>query len=177
MKKLAIILASTRRERLGKTIAAWALTEAEKDNRFSASLIDLADFPLPQLDSGVSPIADKSAEELVAAWSAVIADAEAYLIVSPEYNHGYSGTFKNALDTLKAEWIGKPAGVLGYGGLAGGARSMEQLRLVLIELQLRPTYSSVLIPMAWEAFTDDGQPKHSGVAKQLAGVLNELSWL
>jgi len=177
MKHLQIILASTRKGRMGEAVATWTKKVVDANGSFTAELVDLAEYPLPGVDSDISPVAGVTAAELVAKWSTTVAKTDGYIIVSPEYNHGYSGTLKNALDVLKAEWEWKPVGIVGYGGVAGGARSMEQLRLVLIELKMRPTYTSVLIPMIWEALNEQGEPKHPGVEKQLVAVIEELGTL
>ena len=174
MKKIIILMASTRKNRVGVIVANWVERIASDYKEFSFELVDLSQFPLPLLDSEVSPVAGTSAAQLISAWSEKIGSADGYLIISPEYNHGYSGSLKNALDSLKDEWAWKPVGIVGYGGLAGGARSLEQLRLVLIELKMRPTYSAVLLPMAWDAFDEKGEPKHGGATTQLEGLLSEL---
>lgn len=177
MKQVQIILASTRNGRLGEAVAHWTEKVASTRSNIQFSLVDLLDYPLPGVDSDISPVTGKSAKQLVTAWAAKMAEADGYLIVSPEYNHGYSGVLKNALDSLKAEWAGKPVGIVGYGGIAGGARSIEQLRLVFIELKMRPTYSAVLLPMIWESLDANGEPSHSGAQKQLDALLDELSEL
>ena len=177
MKHLQIILASTRKGRMGEAVAQWTQKIVAENKNFSVELVDLAEYPLPGVDSDVSPVAGVTAAELVTKWSTTVAKADGYIIVSPEYNHGYSGTLKNALDVLKAEWEWKPVSIVGYGGVAGGARSMEQLRLVLIELKMRPTYSSVLLPMIWEALNEQGEPKHPGAEKQLTAVIEEMGTL
>ena len=82
-------------------------------------------------------------------WSAKIASFDAYVFVTPEYNHGTSGALKNAIDYLYKEWVNKAAGFVGYGG-AGGARAVEQLRLVLAEVQIATVRNQVLLSM----FTD-----------------------
>jgi NAD(P)H-dependent FMN reductase len=83
--------------------------------------------------------------ELGKKWAAKISEADGYIIVSPEYNHGYSAVLKNAIDWVFPEWRNKPVGFVGYGN-AGGARAIEQLRQVAIELQMVPIRSAVHIP-------------------------------
>src|SRR5437867_11168109 len=82
-------------------------------------------------------------------WSAKIASFDGYVFVTPEYNHGISGALKNAIDFLYHEWVNKAAGFVGYGG-AGGARAVEQLRLVMAEVQIATVRNQVLLSM----FTD-----------------------
>ncbi|MEK7118444.1 MAG: NADPH-dependent FMN reductase, partial [Patescibacteria group bacterium] len=87
--------------------------------------------------------------EEVKKFSAKIAEADAFIIVTPEYNHGYSGTLKNALDSIFPEWNRKPVGFVGYGGV-GGARAIEQLRQVVVELEMAPIRSAVHI--SWDMY-------------------------
>jgi NAD(P)H-dependent FMN reductase len=177
MKKLSVILASTRQSRSGQMVADWVMRELSGSSEFTVELVDLANYPLPWLESGISPIESKSPEALLAAWSAVIGNSDAFIFISPEYNHGYSGVLKNAIDSLKEEWFWKPAGIVGYGGISGGIRSIEQLRLVQIELKMRPTYASVILPFVWEAFNENGAPKHTGATDSLHSMVTELQSL
>ena len=104
---------------------------------------------MPFFDAPMSPsmMGKKYQNEIVQRWSAKIDEADGYVIVSPEYNHGYSGVLKNAMDSISPEWYRKPVGFVSYGS-AGGARAIEQLRQVVIELKMIPINKSIHIP--WE---------------------------
>jgi NAD(P)H-dependent FMN reductase len=181
--KIHIILGSTRPNRFGDTPAQWILRETQKLPDVQATLIDLRDHPLPFYDRPISPSMSKPGdygEDTANAWAKIIAEADGYIFVSPEYNHGYSAVLKNALDTIYHEWNRKAVAFVGYGSV-GGARSVEQLRQVAVELQMAPVRQAVHIPWSimgpiamgkaeWTAETEE-QFKGS-----LAGMLENLVW-
>ena len=107
-----------------------------------------------------------------------IARADGFVVITPEYNHGYPGTLKNALDLVNAEWRAKPMGFVSYGGPAGGVRAVEQLRQVAVELHLVPLRDAVAIPMARSAFGDGGAPADPDgfIADSLETMLERLVW-
>ena len=136
---LQIILGSIREGRRSGPVAQWALRQAEaraaKRSGVTVELIDLKDWKLPLFDLERFPSQGDYQDPLQQRWAATIARADGYLFVSPEYNHGYTAALKNALDYLYAEWNRKPASFVSFGN-AEGARGIEQLRLVLIELEM-----------------------------------------
>ena len=83
--------------------------------------------------------------------------ADGFIIVTPEYNHGYSAVLKNAIDYVYDGWNKKPVAFVSYGGPAGGSRAIEQLRQVAIELQMHPVREQVTIPYIWSALSDSGE--------------------
>lgn len=117
------------------------------DARFE--LIDLLDFTLPILDEPVPPSQGKYTKAHTKKWSAKVAEFDAYVFVTPEYNHGTSGALKNAIDYLNKEWTNKVAGFVGYGAV-GGVRAVEHLRLVMAELQVATVRAQVGLSL----FTD-----------------------
>jgi NAD(P)H-dependent FMN reductase len=145
--KIQVILGSTRQGRFGDKPAHYVLGELEKRPDVQAELIDLRDWPLPFFDHPVSPMRTKITEPpIVPKWAAKVGEADGYVIVTPEYNHGYPGVLKNALDWVYAEWRKKAVGFVGYGS-TGGSRAIEQLRQVVIELDMAPVRESIHIPM------------------------------
>src|SRR5690348_5122672 len=149
MLKLAIIIVSTRPGRIGEAVARWAYELAKKRSDADFELVDIEDFNLPLLDEPVPPSQGKYSKEHTERWAAKIGSFDGYVFVTPEYNHGTSGALKNAIDFLFAEWNNKAAGFVSYGGI-GGARAVEQLRLVLAEVQMATVRNQVLLSM----FTD-----------------------
>lgn len=147
--KIKIILGSIRPGRFGERPARWIFDEISKNKDLEVELLDLKDYQMPLFDSPTSPsMAGKKYENvMVQKWSAKIDEADGYVIVSPEYNHGYSSVLKNALDWIGPEWNKKPVGFVGYGSV-GGSRAIEQLRGVAIELKMVPISRSIHIP--WE---------------------------
>jgi NAD(P)H-dependent FMN reductase len=142
-----VILGSTREGRFGDKPAHWILGELKKKDGINAELLDLRDYPLPFYNDTTSPAqrGGKYPDAAVQKWADKIASADAFVMISPEYNHGYSAVIKNALDVLSPEWALKPVGFIGYGS-AGGSRAIEQLRQVVIELGMAPIKNSLAIP-------------------------------
>jgi NAD(P)H-dependent FMN reductase len=135
MLKIAIILGSTRPGRNGAAVANWVYEVAKQRGDAEYELVDIADYDLPLLDEPVPPSMGQYTKQHTKVWSAKIASFDGYVFVTPEYNHATSGALKNAIDFLFAEWNNKAAGFVGYGG-AGGARAVENLRLILSELSV-----------------------------------------
>ena len=144
---IKIILGSIRSNRFGQKPANWVLDELKKRDDVDVELLDLLDYPMPMFDSPTSPsmMGMKYPNPIVQKWSDKINGADAYVMVTPEYNHGYPASLKNALDWLSPEWSRKVVGFVGYGS-ASGARSIEQLRQVVIELNMVPIKRSIHIP-------------------------------
>ena len=147
--KLAIIIGSTRPGRNGEAVARWVHEIARQRNDADVELVDIQDFNLPLLDEPVPPSMGQYSKPHTKAWAAKIESFDAYVFVTPEYNHGISGALKNAIDFLYREWNNKAAGFVGYGS-AGGARAVEQLRLVMGELQVADVRAQVMLSL----FTD-----------------------
>ena len=149
MLKVAIILGSTRPGRNGEAVAQWVYGLAKQRTDAEFDLVDIKDFNLPLLDEPLPPSLGRYTKEHTKAWSEKIASFDAYVFVTPEYNHGPSGALKNAIDYLFREWNNKAAGFVSYGS-AGGARAVEQLRLVMGELMVADVRAQVMLSL----FTD-----------------------
>ncbi|WP_338893193.1 NAD(P)H-dependent oxidoreductase [Rhodococcus sovatensis] len=165
--ELAVVVGSVRPGRLGPTVAEWFLRIVAERPEFVANTIDLIDLNLPA-DLSPSPGADTLA--------AGISSADAVVLVTPEYNHGYPGSLKNALDIVKYEWRGKPVGFVSYGGLYGGARAVEQLRQVAAELHMVSVRDSVGFPRARKTFGPDPVVVDGPAADSAARMLDQLHW-
>src|SRR5258707_1148768 len=146
MLRIGIIIGSTRPGRNGEAVAKWVHEIAQKRSDAEFELVDIKDYNLPLLDDPVPPSMGRYSKAHTKAWAAKIGSFDGYVFVSPEYNHGISGALKNAIDFLFAEWNNKAAGFVSYGG-AGGARAVEQLRLVLAEVQIATVRNQVLLSM------------------------------
>jgi NAD(P)H-dependent FMN reductase len=146
MMKIAIIVGSTRPGRKAGAVAQWVHGFAKTRSGAEYEIVDIADFNLPLLDEPIPPTMGKYSKPHTTAWSEKIASFDAYVFVTPEYNHGPSGALKNAIDFLYREWNDKAAGFVSYGG-AGGARAVEQLRLVMGELKVADVRSQVLLSL------------------------------
>ena len=157
-------------------MARWVLEVAQKRGGAHYQLVDIATFALPLLDEPMPPAAGQYSKPHTKAWSAAIAPLDAFVFVTPEYNHGTSGALKNALDFLYKEWNDKVAGFVAYGG-TGGLRAVEHLRLVLAELQVATVRSQVGLTFRadWEAGTTfKPDPRQE---KSLGAMLDQvLAW-
>lgn len=147
MLKVGIILGSTRPNRAGEAVAAWVYEKARARGDADYELVDIRDYDLPLLDEPVPPSQGKYSKDHTKRWSAKIAGFDAFVFVTPEYNHSTSGALKNALDFLYAEWNNKVAGFVSYGS-AGGVRAVEHLRLIMAELQIADVRAQVTLSLA-----------------------------
>ncbi|MGI0141909.1 MAG: NADPH-dependent FMN reductase [Candidatus Micrarchaeales archaeon] len=149
--KIKVILGSTRPGRFGDKPAHWILGELKKLDNVDPELLDLKEYPMPFFDQPISPAygPGKYSDPVIQKWSDKIKEADAFIIVTPEYNHSYSAVLKNALDSVYHEWGKKSVGFVSYGSV-GGARAIEQLRQVVIELQMVPIRHSIHIP--WDIY-------------------------
>jgi NAD(P)H-dependent FMN reductase len=174
---VAVIVASTREGRFAETVADWFLGLASRRLDLWIDPIDLARTQLP----GRLPVRrprDGDYPDEVMPFAERIARADGFVVITPEYNHGYPGALKNALDLVNAEWRAKPMGFVSYGGPAGGIRAVEQLRQVAVELHLVPLRDAVAIPMARTAFGEDGAPADPDglIADSVHTLFERLVW-
>lgn len=133
--RIAIIIGSTRPGRVGEAVARWVHEHARVRRDAEFELVDIQDFRLPLLDEPLPPAMGQYSQPHTRAWAEKIAGFDAFVFVTPEYNHGVSAALKNAIDFLFAEWNNKAAGFVGYGS-AGGVRAVEHLRLILAEVMV-----------------------------------------
>lgn len=165
--KIHVILSSTRQGRYADKPGLWILGELNQTESVTAELFDLRDWPLPFFDDRAGRADGNYGNQLARAWAARMAEADAFVIVAAEYNHGYTAVLKNALDWIYREWNKKPVAFVGYGGV-GGARAVEQLRLVAIELEMAPIKRAVHIPT--ELYLDTMQPTTQPVAELFTAI-------
>src|SRR3989440_9280605 len=154
MLKVGIITGSTRPNRKSLEVAKWVLGAARKRSDAEYEIVDIKDFELPLLDEPMPPSMGRYQQPHTKRWAAKIASLDAFVFVSPEYNHGIPAALKNAIDFLFAEWKDKAAGFVSYGG-AGGARAGGRLRLVLAEGHVATVRAQALLSMMtdFENFT------------------------
>lgn len=180
--KIQVILGSIRPERAGEKVFTWVKSQLKSTSDLPAGrqdvgyeFIDLKDWNLP-LEIGASPKEQKYDNKEVVRWSSKVRESDGFIIISPEYNHGYSAALKNALDNLYYEWNNKPVAFVAYGAV-GGARAVEQLRQVAVELQMVPVRNGVHILEHWNAFDEKGMLKEAEkYNKQLGDLVTQLLW-
>src|SRR5450755_4862522 len=183
MTKRQIIVGSTRPTRAAERVFPWVAEEAIRHGSFDVEVLDLRDWNLPFFQEHMGTIGDFAdptySDPVVKAWNNKIAEGDAYLIVTAEYNHSVPGQLKKAIDNVFVSFAlrNKPIGFVGYsGGVAAGTRAVEHLALIAIEAEAVPLRNSVVIPFVNEAFRDDGEPAAPATDIALTITLEDLSW-
>jgi NAD(P)H-dependent FMN reductase len=165
--KVALIYGSTRKGRFCDKVAAWAAAEIARSDGFTVEAIDPALLlPGAVAASGSEPDLRER-----------MANADAFIVVTPEYNHGYPAPLKSLIDSVGAEWHAKPVAFVSYGGVSGGLRAVEQLRQVFAELHAVTIRDAVSFASAWEQFDSAGKllaPERS--QRSMAALLERLHW-
>jgi NAD(P)H-dependent FMN reductase len=179
MENIGIILASVRDGRKGEGFARWIYRVAGTKPAICAELVDLRDWPLPPYSSSeLAPTREPQLvpDSLEGRWAALVQRLDAFVIVTPEYNHGYPGQLKNALDALYPAWGYKPVGFVGYGGFAAGTRAIQQLAHVAIELRMVPLRDQVALRTIGLPTDEHGAPTEELYQKRARAMLDELAW-
>ena len=172
---LLVIVASTRPGRLGRPVGDWFVARAQEHGAFVVDDADLAEVDLPFLDEPGHPRLGDYQHDHTKAWSARVAAADAVAIVTPEYNHSFPATVKNALDALGPEWAHKPLGYVSYGGISGGTRAVAALEPVAAVLQLRPVPQAVHLPFAAQHLDGDTFSPPDSSDRAVVAMLDELA--
>ncbi|CAG2139611.1 NADPH-dependent FMN reductase [Cupriavidus plantarum] len=149
MTNVSVIIGSTREHRFSDAPARWIKAHLDRREGVSARLLDLRDFGLPFFDSAMLPgIPGRPPydHEAVRRWTEAIGTSDAFIVATPEYNFAPPAVLKNALDWVYAEWQRKPIGFVSWGSV-GGARAVQQLREISIELQMAPIRHAVHLPV------------------------------
>ncbi|MCA1781672.1 MAG: NADPH-dependent FMN reductase [Dermatophilaceae bacterium] len=172
--KVGIIIGSIREGRKGESVGRWVHEVAGDRGDASYELIDLKSFNVPLLTTNVQPgsanrVYDSSQ---VREWSAAVDACDAFIFVTPEYNHGVPGAFKNAYDSLAPEWVGKPVAFVSYGG-AGGVRAVEHWRPVVANFQQFGVRAQVALSTNTEWTDGEFRPheRHLGELEALFDML------
>ncbi|MCW2495658.1 NAD(P)H-dependent oxidoreductase [Jatrophihabitans sp.] len=142
--RLALIIGSTRPQRFADKPADWLLEQAEQRDDLTLERLDLRDFDLPLFAEASSNLHMPTVDPKALAWQDAIRPYDGYVFTVAEYNHSITGALKNALDQAYVEWVRKPFSALGYGS-TGGARAVEHLRGIGVELQMVPSKFGVHI--------------------------------
>lgn len=146
MIRIGVIAGSTRPGRKADVVARWVCDLAAKRGDATAQLVDLKDYDLPHLDELLPASMAPSTRPKVRRWASTIAGLDAFVFVTPEYNHSIPGALKDAIDFLYQEWCNKSAGVVSY-GVHGGTRAAEHLRLVLGQVEIADVRSQVALSL------------------------------
>jgi len=146
MINLKVITASTRPGRRGIYISEWVIESLKSNPAFQVEHLDLKEINLPFLDEPHHPRFQNYTKQHTKDWSKKISESDAYIFIIPEYNYGFTAPLKNAIDFLFKEWAYKTAGIVSYGGLAGGTRATQMFKQVLTTLKMFPVTESLPIP-------------------------------
>ena len=183
MSKLQIIIGSTRPGRAADLVAPWVIDTARAHGGFDVEVLDLRDWPLPIFAEHMGSIGDFNdptySAPIVRAWNRKVKEADAYLVITPEYNHSVPGVLKNAIDSVFVSFAfrNKPLAAVGYsGGIAGGVRAIEHLAQIAIEAEMVPLRTAVVIPQVAEAFDAEGRPRNPVAELSLGIALDDLKW-
>ena len=179
--RIALIIGSTRPTRFADKPAAWMLAQMQARDDLEVELVDLRDFDLPLFDEMASNMWMPSKDPRAVAWQKKLAGFDGYVFVVAEYNDSITGALKNALDQAYVEWVRKPMTAIAYGSM-GGARALEHLRGIAVELQMVPLRHAVHIggadffkvsPIGANAPMSDIEASLTGPAK---AALDDLVW-
>jgi len=177
--KIAVILGSIRGIRRGGRVAKWLMPQLAKYENVSVEFLDLVDYPLPFYNESDSPegLEGKYINDLGKKWAAKIGEADGFIILTPEYNHGTSAVLKNALDWVYYEWNKKPVSFISYStNAAGGIRAVEQLRQNVVELQMAPLSYSIHITYVLDTIDEEGNLLKGHFNERLEELMKELLW-
>ena len=147
MPRLLIVIASTRPGRVGRPVGDWFIGAAREHGGFDVDVADLLELNLPMMDEPNHPRFHNYTKDHTKAWSAIVEAADAYVFVTPEYNHSYTAPLKNAVDYLSQEWRHKPLGFVSYGGIAAGTRAVQAFKPVAAAVMMM--VSQNLVNIAW----------------------------
>jgi NAD(P)H-dependent FMN reductase len=183
MLNLKMIIGSTRPGRAADRVIPWITGAATEHGAFDVEILDLRDWQLPIFGESFATIGDPrnptfSAPE-VRRWNDAISAGDAYLFVTPEYNHSVPGALKNAIDSVFATFAfrNKPAASVAYsGGIGGGIRAVEHIAHIAIEAELVPLRNNVVIPFVGAAFDADGIPVDDRTSAAAKIMLDDLAW-
>jgi len=183
VSKLNVIVGSTRPTRAADRVFPWVVARATTHGAFEVEVVDLRDWPLPIFQEHIGTIGDFAdptySDPIVKRWNQKMNEADAFLVVTPEYNHSVPGVLKNAIDSVFVSFAlrNKPLASVGYsGGVAAGVRAVEHLALIAIEAEAVPLRSSVVIPHVMDAFDESGEPTDPTTSAALDIVLDDLAW-
>lgn len=171
MPVLTIVVASTRPGRAGAAVGEWIRDTAESHGAFDVTVEDLAVRNLPFMDEPGHPRMRRYVHDHTRAWSEAVDASDAFVFVTPEYNHSYPAPLKNAIDYLHSEWAHKPVGLVSYGGIAAGTRAVEALIPVLTTLKMVPLPEAVTIPMIGRFLDDQGAFHPDEIIAEAAGTM------
>lgn len=174
MPVLTVVLGSTRPTRTAEPVGRWVAERARTHGGFEVRVADLAEHALPLLDEPEHPRTGRYAHDHTRRWSEVVGASDAFVLVTPEYNHSYPAALKNALDYLSREWADKPVGFVSYGGVSAGTRAVTALKPVVSALRMVPAVEAVQVPNVFAHLGPEGFTAPAGLEQAADAMLDEL---
>jgi NAD(P)H-dependent FMN reductase len=174
--RVAVLVGSTREGRFAPVVTTWLTGHLDQRDDLVADVVDLAKTPLPTVFPAFGRQPSPGSREQLALVSPRLAAADAFVLVTPEYNHSFPASLKNAIDWHGEEWHGKPVGFVSYGGLSGGLRAVEHLRVVMAEVNAMTIRNTVSLHDAWSRFDEDGACKDPAADTAVKALLDQLAW-
>ncbi|MER6142838.1 NAD(P)H-dependent oxidoreductase [Streptomyces sparsogenes] len=174
--RVAVLVGSTRDGRFGPVVARWMAGHIAQREDMDADVVDLVETPVPTV---MPAFGQRPSDEDVALLGAVtprLAAADAFVVVTPEYNHSYPAPLKNAIDWHNPQWHAKPVAFVSYGGISGGLRAVEHLRGVLAELHAVTIRNTVSFHNYGDKFDADGKPLDPECDAAAKSLLDQLTW-
>jgi NAD(P)H-dependent FMN reductase len=177
--KIGVILGSTREVRRGARVATWLMGELQKISGAEFELVDLRDYPLPffQEDNSAMSLQHDYSTPVATEWAAKVGEFDGFIFLVSEYNHGPTAVLKNALDYVYYQWNKKPVAFVSYAtGVGAGIRAVEQLRQIVIELEMAPMQAALHIGHVAEVIDEDGKLLQPGAETRVPVVAEQLLW-
>jgi NAD(P)H-dependent FMN reductase len=171
-----VIIGSVREGRMAETVAKWAVKHLEHEG-IELDIADLKDIELPFFNEATHPVVanGKYKNKVATAWAKRVAETDAFIMITAEYNHAPTAVLKNAIDWVAQGWYHKPVGFISYGGIAGGTRAVQQLKQILLEVRMYPVHDNVHIPFVRDAFDEKGNPVREGLDDNLEALSKEIT--
>ena len=183
MSILHVIIGSTRPGRAADLVAPWVIDRARKHGGFHVEVLDLRDWALPMFAETFETVGDFNnptySSPVVRSWNHKVAEADAFLVITPEYNHSVPAVLKNAIDSVFVSFAfrNKPIAAVGYsGGIAGGVRAIEHLAQIAVEAEMMPLRTAPILAQVFQAFTPDHEPLNPVADISLQIALDDLKW-
>ncbi len=184
MLKLHVIIGSTRDGRNADAVSRWMMPIVQSRQDFNVEILDLRDWPLPLFQETIASVGDFKdptySNPVVKRWNVKIAEADAYVFVTPEYNHSIPAVLKNAIDSVFFSFAfrHKPVAYVAYSlGLTGGVRCVEHLSQVMLETEAVSVRTPTLVPTVTSSFDTEGQPLNPAINFTLNVMLDDLAWM
>ncbi|MCL3995835.1 NADPH-dependent FMN reductase [Streptomyces lavenduligriseus] len=174
--QVAVIIGSIRNGRFGPVVADWVISHMAQREDMAVDRVDLLETPLPVHMPAFGEVPSDEVREKVGALSSRLAAADAFVIVTPEYNHSYPASLKNAIDWHNEQWHAKPVGFVSYGGVSGGLRAVEHLRVVLAEVHAVTVRNTVSFANYGQLFDAEGKTTDPASDVAAKAMLDQLAW-